>query len=252
MRAAVLGCGPAGLMAAHACFRQDAEPVIFSIKRKSPIGGAQYLHHRIPGLTNHEPDGTVNFVKYGSERVYARKVYGDEHAVTSWRNYEEGPHKVWNLREAYEKLWTIYSDLILDGPVTDRLLAELPGRYDLVFSTIPRPVLCTNPEHQFRQQEVWIAYYADPIMQNNTIVYDGTHHEAWYRQSLLFGWRSTEWSFKPDNIDTMLVKKPLATDCDCQDRIYKLGRYGRWDKPVLAHHAFFDAENLVKETHALH
>jgi len=51
MRIAVLGCGPAGLMSAHAAMvatESEADLAIFSTKRKSPLYGAQYLHQPIP------------------------------------------------------------------------------------------------------------------------------------------------------------------------------------------------------------
>ena len=50
MIVAILGCGPTGLVAAHACAMKHIPFVIFSKKRKSFLFGSQYLHEPIPGV----------------------------------------------------------------------------------------------------------------------------------------------------------------------------------------------------------
>ncbi|HEY7420289.1 MAG TPA: hypothetical protein VH593_34240, partial [Ktedonobacteraceae bacterium] len=83
IRAVVLGCGPAGLLAAHACSLNGADVRIFSLKRPSYISGAQYLHQAIPGLSG-APDGDIMITKVGTREGYAKKVYGNANKATSW------------------------------------------------------------------------------------------------------------------------------------------------------------------------
>src|SRR5215470_19138644 len=100
MKVAVLGCGPAGLMAAYACTVEGLTPHIYSKPNKSIIIGAQYLHLPIPNITLPEPEVEIKYVKVGTPEGYARKVYGNEAAPTSWDRFSEGLHKGWGLREA--------------------------------------------------------------------------------------------------------------------------------------------------------
>lgn len=51
MNIAILGCGPSGLVAAHAAMQININKrvSVFSRNLRSPIYGAQYLHQPIPG-----------------------------------------------------------------------------------------------------------------------------------------------------------------------------------------------------------
>ena len=82
MRVAVLGSGPAGLLAAHACVQQGVEPKIYSLKEKSLMFGAMYLHEPIPDLNDPDrPDHDIMIVKEGTREGYAKNVYGDKNVM---------------------------------------------------------------------------------------------------------------------------------------------------------------------------
>ena len=63
MKVAVLGCGPAGLFACHAAVRGGAEVDVYSQKKRSEIGGAQYLHQHVPDVTGTEPEAMITFAQ---------------------------------------------------------------------------------------------------------------------------------------------------------------------------------------------
>lgn len=105
MNIAILGCGPAGLLVAHAAKQRGHGYEIFSKKRPSVLGGAQYLHRHIEGLTPPKPEAMVEFRHLGTQAGYASKIYDDPTFRTSWDQFDEGIHEVWNLRSAYERLW---------------------------------------------------------------------------------------------------------------------------------------------------
>lgn len=245
MRVHVLGCGPAGLLVAHAALQRGHAVTIVSKKVKSPIGGAQFLHSAIPELTEEEPDGSVEFIHWGDEKNYAKKVYQDPSAPTSWGNYS-GDVPIWNMRKAYNELWDRYNDNIVNREVTTQDLAQ--HRTDdthLIFSTIPRPVLCTHlGQHHFKKQEVWLTYEQGKPAPN-LILYNGDPEYSWYRYSALFSWYSTEWPHEPPNAQTKKISKPLSHGCDCFPDIHKLGRYGRWEKGVLIHDAYWQAGEII-------
>ena len=237
---AILGCGPAGLLAAHAAHESGAEVTIYSMKKPSPIGGAQFLHRSIPGLTSENPDGLVNFLHVGDPAVYAEKVYGDPKAETSWGSYADGHHEIWNMHQAYQKLWRRYEHLIIDWEVSPDFLKKLMASFDVVMSAIPLRSLCVATDtHKFESQRVYISSKASfPGTVENLIIYNGSPKTDWYRSSRIFGHGGTEWSGSPGGSDLTKIHKPLRTDCTCWPTVHRLGRYGAWKKNLLIHHAF--------------
>lgn len=236
----VLGCGPAGLLAAHAAAISGRDPVILSRKIKSPIGGAQYLHREIPGIMRVDEAETVTFIKKGSEAIYAKKVYGDMAAKTSWSDFESGDHSVWNMREAYSRLWDEYEDLIVDQEVNPHVVEELVED-SVVICSIPKRATCESPSrYRWNSQPVWIEYgqEVEADCGDMQIVYSGLSSHGWYRCSSIFGWNGVEW---PEPVEGAVeIHKPLSTDFEGIPGVLYVGRYGKWQKGVLAHEAFDD------------
>ena len=82
------------------------------------------------------------------------------------------------------------------------------------------------------------------------MVYNGDPLWTWYRASLIDGHAALE-STKPFSGAWSGVK-PLATTCDCYRQIKRVGRFGRWQKGVLVHHAFAQAQLHIEEAeHAM-
>lgn len=245
MRVTILGCGPAGLMAAHAV-RQElpkAEIYIYSETKKSVISGAQYLHEAIPGLTSPSPDGIINFVKHGTRAGYATKLYGSPDAPCSWDAFDGGPVQAWQLDKVYDELWDRFSILIEEATVEAFDMIELLEDNDLVISAIPKPAICVKPyEHEFHSREIWISDYNNLPYEysDNVILYNGDPLDHWYRASRLFGHDSTE------STDPMAGAvrgiKPLGHTCNCwSGKVACVGRFGRWEKGVLVNHAYRNA-----------
>lgn len=240
MKVAVLGCGPAGLLAAHAAVERGHEVRVYSQKVKSQIHGAQYLHERIPGLTssNGPPDGEVRFIKLGDQYGYADKVYGSPGAQCSWAEFDEGKVEAWSMRDLYARLWTLYGGLVTDTRLTPAIANTFVYEHDLVFNSIPAPMLC-HGQHSFPSQQVFITKFAERTCPDDTIIYNGLPDVPWYRTSRLFGFGSTESTQAGDN--AIAGMKPLGNNCDCHPEIRRVGRFGRWEKGQLVHHAYREA-----------
>lgn len=261
MDAIVLGCGPAGLLAAQAYASLGMEVGIISRKVRSYISGAQFLHEYISDVTPDSPDGIIDVRKEGTREGYAMKVYGDPHAPVSWDNYE-GPIPAWSLRKAYDLLWDVWEDRIKDAEVTLDVL-EWCGMWDenRVASSIPLPVLAAAwdevtgelaevPEPwDFKKQDVWITNRLNMSLARQTIVYNGDPATDWYRASNLWGYAGMEYSYdiggNPERVKK--IQKPLANNVPngVWDGILRVGRYGAWEKTKLAHHAYTEVLKAV-------
>ena len=201
MRVNILGCGPAGLMAAHAVVTIAGERgvsidlAIFSRKQPSPLFGAQYLHKPIPGIYC----GDSRLVEYrlqGTPDDYKRKVYGRmwDGSVSPEDLAEQ--HRAWDIRETYRQLWMMYSDFITDTELDPAGAGMLAERADWTFNSVPRDALC-HAGHNFAHTQIVAAGDAPALgidlarsgfrCIDESVVCNGLEHPSWYRMSRVFG-----------------------------------------------------------------
>lgn len=251
-RVLVLGCGPSGLLAAHAAkLFGDFKVVVVSVKRQSQLFGCQYLHEQIPGLDL----GAPRFVKYtlaGTPEEYAQKVYGPDESrgiVVSPERFV-GVHSAWDIRRAYAQLWEMYKGYVEDHRIASHDILPMIDYYqpDFVFNSIPKPLICADPNHDFRSVKCWAVGDAPEFNQystyrapEDTVLCDGRKDVGFYRVSTVFGYSTTEWPgwrSKPPISGVVDFLKPLSSNCSCWPGIVHIGRMGEWQKGVLSHHAF--------------
>lgn len=258
-KVAVLGCGPAGLFAAHAFHEGGWEVSIFSKKRRSEMFGAQYLHAPIPGLT-HTPPRKLTYMLLGTAEDYARKVYGGAlKADAVSPSHLTGEHEVWDIREAYGNAWERYAHRITHMYVDASSIHPLKVNFDLVVSSVPAESICADMEskHYFTSESVWAVGDAPergvfcPIaVPPQTVMCNGNDTPAWYRASNVFGYATAEWpnSHKAPIADLAQVRKPISTNCDCHagKDFLRVGRYGTWTKGVLSHEAYLAAKERAR------
>lgn len=264
MKVLVFGCGPAGLLAAHAAAQVPGnELFIISRKAKSALHGCQYLHEPIPGLQHTMDFQMVDYQLVGTPEQYADKVYGKTRPPSVSPQLYVGERPAWNLRDAYEELWARYERYIYDGELRAANIGNILGdlQPDIVFSAVPAPVLCLAGElHTFSSVQCWAVGDAPELGQSVpfscapfTVRCDATRDTGYYRVANVFGRTTIEWPGyrpKPPLEDVVRFMKPLATNCDCWPDIVRLGRYGQWRKGVLAHHAYAEAHNRLQQRHA--
>lgn len=254
---AILGSGPAGLLAAYAAGITGVPMAIFSQPRKSVIGGAQFLHTAIPELTPPEPEAVVTIITLGTEAEYRRKVYGNMPVpFTSFPAQDTTEQGAWPLTGVYDRLWNEFGNSLSEADVTPEWLDENIGNFSAVISAVPRPALCRSmhgdapSEHQFYSQTIQVIDECRMrSAADNTIIYNGERDVAWYRTSKLFGHEGAEYSeaMAPPFGERHQLSKPIRCHCDCFPDVIRVGRQGQWKKGVLAHDGFV---TTVRELHA--
>jgi hypothetical protein len=255
---AILGSGPAGLMAAHAVGLCGRPLSLHSRLEKSVLGGAQYLHYPIPQLTGPNPERIITNRLYGTAEGYQAKVYGTDPNVVpskvSAMDITDGETVgVWSLDAAYDRLWDWFGDNINPADISPEWLDDNMGNFEMVISSVPAPALCRRPDHhRFQYQEVWIQPGAPSFIPEDEVHYNGDKSPSWYRASNIGGTAGgVEWSSigtKPPVEGLRSVRKPLRHNCDCWPDILRVGRYGTWTKGVLTHDAFYEAGRFVMGT----
>lgn len=255
---AVLGAGPAGLLAAYAAREQGYEPIILSRPGDTPerpvamseLHGCQYLHAPVPLPALAGTSVMVGYHLRGDANEYRHKVYGGSWQGNVSTDDLEETHQAWDLRAVYAYLWADLAAYMRPMNLNRAVMANILSEdWHRVFVTVPAPALCAA-DHGFHYQQVWAMGQRTgstgfPFQcPENTIICDGTREVGWYRMANVFGHTTVEWSRdrKPPISGVAQVKKPLHTDCDCwtQDhRVRRLGRFGRWEKGVLVHQAYY-------------
>ena len=248
MRVAVFGCGPAGLMAAHAAKVSGARVDIYSRRRKSELYGCQYLHAPIPGMTDVAPV-EVRYMLHGDTEQYKRKVYGE-----SWEGQVSpedylGTHMAWDIRRTYDNLWAEYGKYVfgteLSAGFMGNFMQDDARKYDLIISSIPRGLICKR-RHTFAYQSVWAlgdaperGIFVPEHVPHNTVVCNSLPVPTWYRASRVFNYSTVEWPWGDQpQPEASEVTKPLSHNCDCWPELEFVGRYGAWQKDLLSHTAF--------------
>lgn len=258
-RVAILGCGPAGLFAAHAFAELGWTISIFSKKRRSEMFGAQYLHMPIPGLSLAPPQ-TVTYKIMGTEQQYADKVYGGKLSARQVSPaYLNGEQRAWDIREAYYRGWEYYASLITSMAIDSSSIHSLMQSFDMVVSSIPAREICGDMtgKHEFYSEDVWAVGDAPergifcPISVPPWEVHcNGEENPRWYRASNVFGYKTCEWPGEkaPPVQDIAKVIKPISSSCDCWGgkNLLRVGRYGTWRKGVLSHEAYYEIKKGLK------
>lgn len=255
MRIGILGCGPTGLVAAHAAVTAGHKVYVFSRKQKSFIHGAQYLHEPIPDVPVIDPM-RVRYVIQGDPIAYLKKVYdgGWDGSVSDELRGQE--HLGWDMRGTYNWLWMTYQDLVCDVFFDAPTFAEKYEhlcKLDLVVNTLPRPALCWRG-HQFTGTKIWAmgdapeeGRFVPMECALGDIIYNGNPETAWARLSNIFGYKTVEWPGvkKPPLEGIAQVSKPVSHNCDCWPNLNHIGRYGTWRKGRLVHHAYNDVREMI-------
>lgn len=265
MRALVLGCGPAGLIAANTCDVYGVDVTIFSRKVKSPIYGAQWIQDFIPEVTPEAPDGYIQFVMLGSEEGYAAKIFGDPNHGNGWHEHINDPMKPgWDLRRAYNGLWEAWEKYIIDKELDAEEVGRLDWEsYDFIFSCVPLWNICaeykpkviiedtghwTKSAHQFDKYKVQIQPSAPAETDANRIIYNGRPEDDWFRGSQIFGIDGGyEYPMDVKVENATMVRKPQSTNCDCWPNVIRVGRYGRWEMAGLVHDGFTQVRDVLEK-----
>ena len=222
---------------------------ILSRKQRSEMFGAMFLHEPIPGISPEKPEMTIQVTKNGTRWGYAESVYGDASAEVSWDKFSTGPMHGWHLREAYARLWELYSHLIVETRVTPESVAGIQADY--IFTTIPATATCLNWAHSFDSVNI-VVIHGPSANEENVMWYNGSEAlgmPQWYRYSRINRYESWEFSEAraPKQIPTDVLArglrvskgiKPLRTTCNCHPGVIRLGRFGKWDKHAFTHHAY--------------
>lgn len=260
MKVIVIGCGPAGLAAAHAAVGLGAEVTIYAERaEQTPQNGPLLIQRPIPGINTGHPDGTIHqLVIGGSILDYRYKLYGDVNIGINGDILQPQYH-AWRHRETYNLLWDMYEDRVIAQRISGRRMLELQDEADLVVSTGNAEKLCMTPSwpvagtlartygHDFVSANVWVTPHASyPDQPDNTIIFNAGDLYPWVRSSVVFGVPVTEWTAQLAPSGARMITKPISTTCKCFPRVLRTGRFGAWKNETWVDTAYWDTYSAIK------
>ena len=267
MNVAIIGAGPAGLLAAWGAATSGAEVRIFD-PNPAPLPdrilGLQYLHE-LCGLPVEEvrklelwyqiipnnPEGGA-FIRPQLRRAYNFKLGRPLEEVNSTSHITAGPGHVYSLKDAYTFLHHQFRYDILTRAVTwDEINGELSKDFDIVINTAPLDKLL--PQLVWPTRDAWIQFSLpdDVEVLENTCVYNLDVQVPWYRATNLDGSVSTEMLYPEGQLDVpgRLLRKVVKPDHiigPFRPNVYLAGRWGSWNPHALTSDAYRVARGACK------
>ena len=255
---AIIGTGPAAMLAGWAVLQHGEAVIAFfhppDAPMRSVIHGAQYIHGEIDDLPGFIQPFVVTYRHFGMEAGYRHKIYGRamDCGGTSWSTFAD-EEQAWPMVDIYDYLLDQMLGLASFYPlaVDDHECEIMVDTFDYVFNTAPLNKISNNGE--FVSEKVFIAPLNLYRVPNNEIQYYGDDRLA-YRASNILGAGSTEFPSRirremlPGFVTSQLkeIHKPLRCEGVELPGVYRLGRYGKWRKGVLAHHVYEEVLRILE------
>lgn len=265
MRVAILGGGPAGLLAAWAVVDAGHHPIIHERRPHKPDGttaGVFYLH-----ADCHLPlrKQNVHVVVSGGgtdsverQLAYEEKVYGTRNSTHVSLPTIDLVESAYDGMQALGLCWDITHQFIAEHELLGwQHVLAMAERYELVINTIPLNLLL--PEKEWKSQEATI-YRSDAPLDESYMLYNVNPAVPWYRASAVFGVFTLEYSLaisrtdmrEPQRKEGRYVKVRKVIDSpdampDLPPNVLLTGRYGAWSKSKLSHHAYYDTMRRLVE-----
>lgn len=280
---AIIGAGPAGLLAAWGAVNAGADSVVIYDRDPAPhperIFSLQFLHdpcdldfavrrmslhyemepsfeqttfivsHDVPPDALYLTDSKSPMMKAIVRREYNYKLGRPLEEENSTRFLWETPVTVWSLKEAYAYLRRYFDRDITKREVDWGTIDELAKENDIVISTAPLDKL--RPDMEWPTRDSWIRIGYTPIkLKENTCVYNLDPDVDWYRTTHLDGGVSTELLMpeQPEGAEGRVLRKVVSAPALPQVRsnVILAGRWGSWDPKALTHHAYHTAKSAVQ------
>lgn len=244
----ILGAGIAGLLAAKAVEDSGAEAVLYDKNQGvSTVLGLHYLHKDC-GIEDLEKVILYNLVLHDENDEAPPYVqYSNKTAVPIDNSVKDLPLKVeaFNMQDAYMRLTERFQHQIVKRDVDRAFVDDLLLDGNKVISSIPLPILVKNGDYK---SKIVFAHEGKPhalglaSIRHNIVVYNTDRKYPWYRYSRVNGYEWTETLLNGQ----FKIKKVMGCNVKSFNKnLLLVGRYGKWQRGVLAHEAYYDTKEAI-------
>jgi len=252
MKIAVLGSGISGLLATKALVDKgvnlDNITILTKDKKPKKPRGFTILHYNCRMDLEH----TKIIVMYvGSKQNYKDKLGYNGDIECSWDSYT-GQREVfgYNMGQAMDKLYKRYKNRMIQFEVVPDDIQKLKNSYDYIISTIPPFNIYKDPYYDVEYTKIWIS--KEKTFDKNKIpnvTYYGDNSIMLRSSKNIFGYDYVEYC-EPVG-DAVKVYKPIRVTIypkkNSDEKIIQVGRYGKWNKKILAHQVYWNTYGMIKK-----
>jgi len=165
------------------------------------------------------------------------KVYNNFDTYNSLTKINKylGIEIIWNINEAIDILWSRYSKFIeIRNFLGIKDLEAVSKEYDVIFNAIP----LNQFDYSCTYSTSYVLVFNTSELRNK-VYYDVSLNYPIYRTGSLFGQFFIE-STSP-LLNSVPTRKVISSEHRVKfpDNLHLIGRYGAWDKNVLAHSVYY-------------
>lgn len=246
------------MLAGYAVERNGHEPVFYARPLRSHVLEGAYLMRRLPGMdATRKGDGYIEYIQRGDKEVYAEKVYGDRAAPVSWDAVRWGRAPLWWLDTVYRRLYDRYEGNISPIELSASVVAAIAKSESLTISTVPLNAICAKlDKHKFMAADISLVRIPSDhgrLQGGNMMIYNGLEGVPWFKFTRVGGWDTWEYGqripqileYASEAFQISQGLKLVSNTCDCHPRVYRVGRWGQWQRGILNHHPFEQAQALL-------
>lgn len=265
MNVAIVGAGMIGHLAAKACLDNDIYPQVFSRDGGAPGYGVRYLHDACGLRLNPIEIETAFYVGPNDIRrfcdvdleemagLYAKKTGASRTNNSVHRSVEKV--KAYNWYDAWDLLQGLRVNKIF---VNNSFMKRLSREFDLVVNTAPLWTVYPKASRQCKCREMYVSggapiRYMDELTDfaPNVIVYNVMPNigpeGVWTRYSRIGNVDQTEWLEPVVGSHPVVKVNGQAKFGLRPHNVMLVGRYGAWDATYMAHQAYYDVLDRIKE-----
>lgn len=232
------------LAAAHAAALLGHDVLIYGDNTPEALTAPTPLYMPLPGIPARSDILDINFI--GQPDGYADKLVNQGGAGRYPEDYMAGGRTVYDLGQTHAWLIETYGSYIKHaGQYGAAALRAAIGELQpaMVFSSVPKPLLCSDRQHTILGAPVkHMAVASD--REGAKITYNGDNDAPWAIDTTLFGssWRTYGAHLAPPLSEDKFTEDvlPQHSSCDCfEDDVTFLGPLGRWDVRTRLHQSFY-------------
>lgn len=237
MKIAVIGGGLVGRLAAWAVMQSGHSPVIFDRMDTAVTPRGFVFLHDPCGLPMKAE--TIHILEQGTAEAYAEKVYdgrltGKQVSFGKYAGVREG----YQPAEALAMLNGLQHGMVKDRNFEnwDEIL-ELRENFERVIFTLP---INRFFEGRWLSRRGSVASFKldEGEVLKNFCVYNSNPDIPWHRAGSMFGYAFYEYPVVISGHQPIVKVQPGGSLLPSVERVLFTGRFGRWNKDILSHHAY--------------
>lgn len=255
-KVAIIGAGMVGRLVAHACDDSGISYDMFTEAMPGPGFGVRYLHESCNLPLHHldihtyimDEDGLHDHWEQDKARYAERyaKLVGSSPTNNSVHRAAETTFAY----DWYDAFAMLEPHNVIFGSISRTHMDALSKVYEYVFSTIPLPVAYPEAKELCNGRKMLVDFGTPDTVPDgiadHSVIYNLTGTD-WSRYSKMGS--VDQYESLSGGAHTIMKVTGKANFKPPHDNVVLVGRYGAWDYTYMAHHAYYNTMEFLREAY---